>query len=101
MNPLSLQQSLQATNIEALRMAQGFNEGQAREAMQKRVLDDRTAQEQSNVPGIPHADGLKAEERQGKDTRQGRKGAGGSGQEETPPGASPASPAPPHVDILA
>lgn len=69
MNPITLRQSFQTANLEALREAQGFNDLLAREAAHKRILDDRTAQEQNNVPEIPKADPLRTEERKG---RQGR-----------------------------
>lgn len=72
MNPLTLRQSFQTANLEALREAQGFNDLLVREAVQKRILDDRTAQEQSNVPEIPKAEGMRAEERKG---RQGQRQA--------------------------
>ena len=102
MNPLSLQQSLQATNVEAMRMAQGFNEGQVREAMQKKVLDERTTLEQNNVPGIPQADGLKTEERKGRQ-QQGKAGAGAgeaADEEGLEAGFNPANPADSHLDFL-
>jgi hypothetical protein len=103
MNPLSLQQSFQATNIEALRMAQGFNDGQARETMQKKVLDERTTLEQNNVPQIPPADNLKAEERKGRDQQEGKGGSengAGQGEEGTSEGGGPAKPADSHLDFL-
>jgi len=97
LHPLSLQQSLQATNLEALRMAQGISEAQAREAARKKLLDERTTEEKSNVPDIPQTDSLRSEERKGGSQQQGKpgtgKGGGGTSSQE-------ASPADPHLDFL-
>jgi len=89
MNPLTLRQSFQTANLEALREAQGFNDLLAREAAQKRILDDRTTQEQSNVPEIPRAEGLRAEERKG---RQGQRQAPQGGEPDEQPEAEAPSP---------
>jgi hypothetical protein len=71
MNPLTLRQSFQTANMEAMRAAQGVHEGLAREAAQKKVLDDRMTQESNDVAEIPKADALRTEERKGRE-RQGK-----------------------------
>ncbi|BDU77197.1 hypothetical protein [Mesoterricola sediminis] len=95
MNPITLRQSFQTANLEALREAQGFNDLLAREAAHKRILDDRTAQEQNNVPEIPRADALRTEERKGRQGRedapeQGEAPEAASGEDLAPERAIPA-----------
>lgn len=66
MNPITLRQSFQNANLEALREAQGVHELQARDAARRRDVDEQTALEQNNVPLIPKADALRTEERKGR-----------------------------------
>lgn len=72
MNPITLRQSFQNANLEALREAQGFNDLQAREAARRKDVDERTTLEQNNVPLIPQADALRTEERKGRERRPGQ-----------------------------
>lgn len=104
MNPITLRQSFQGANFEAIREAQGFNDLLAREAAQKRVLDERNAEEQANVPGIPRSEALRTEERKGRGGQPGQQendhaGEGSTAEEEAP--EPPAITADGHLDLLA
>jgi len=101
MNPLTLRQSFQNANLEALREAQGVHELQARDAARRRDVGEQTALEQNNVPLIPKADALRTEERKG---RQQQPDQGKGEREEQEPDAEdlePAIPAEGHLDLLA
>lgn len=74
MNPITLRQSFQNANLEALREAQGVHELQARDAARKRDVDEQTTLEQNNVPLIPKADAMRTEERQGRQQQGKEKG---------------------------
>ena len=103
MNPITLRQSFQGANFEAIREAQGFNDLLAREAAQKRLLDERTAEDQANVPGIPRSEAMRAEERQGRGGQPGQQEAstgGAQGEAEEAP-EPPAITADGHLDLLA
>jgi hypothetical protein len=83
--PLGQRQMFQTANVEAVRTALEVAGQAQREAAHKQVLADRMAEAQDSVPEIPHAEGMKTEER-----RQGRKdqepprrhGAAGAGPQE-------------------
>ena len=49
MDPISLRQSFQNANVEALREAQGFNDLLAREAASRKDLQERVAEEQAKA----------------------------------------------------
>jgi len=82
MNPITLRQSFQNANLEALREAQGVHELQARDAARRRDVDEQTALEQNNVPLIPKADALRTEERKGRQQQPGQ-GKGEAEEAET------------------
>ena len=101
MNPITLRQSFQNANLEALREAQGFNDLQARDAARRRDVDEQTALEQNNVPLIPKADALRTEERKGRERQPNQNK---DEQEEAgtgPEGTEQAIPAEGHLDLLA
>lgn len=103
MNPLTVRQSFQATNVEATRMAQGINEQMAREAAAKKLLEDRTALEHENVAEIPKADAMRAEERKGRERKQGGQEAENGeaqGEETGQEATGPAISADGHLDFL-
>jgi hypothetical protein len=101
MNPLTVRQSFQASNVEALRMANGVNELMAREAAAKKLLEDRTNLEHDNVAEIPKADPMRTEERRGREGRRGEEGQeeaeAGNGD---PEAAGPVISAEGHMDFL-
>jgi hypothetical protein len=101
MNPLTLRQSFQNANLEALREAQGVHELQARDAARRRDVGEQTALEQNNVPLIPKADALRTEERKGRQQQPGQ-GKEEDGEAEADPEATEqAIPAVGHLDLLA
>ena len=101
MNPITLRQSFQNANLEALREAHGVNDQAAREAAQRKALQDRTAEANSNVPEIPKSEALVTEERKGRGQQPGqgnpRSGSGPKGQA----GTEPANAADAHLDLMA
>jgi hypothetical protein len=104
MNPITLRQSFEGANVEAVRTAQGFNDLLAREAAMKRSLEERTTLEQANVQGVSKSDALRAEERQGRGGQQGNPGEGSSGEEPEASGEieeRPATNADGHWDLMA
>ncbi|BDU73347.1 hypothetical protein [Mesoterricola silvestris] len=102
MNPLTLRQSFQTANLEALREAQGVHELQARDAAHRRNVDDQMTQEQNNVPLIPKADAMRTEERQGRQQPRGKeKGESPEEGDERESWGEPAIPAEGHLDFLA
>jgi len=104
MDPISLRQSFQNANVEALREAQGFNDQVAREAASRKDLQERVAEEQANVPEIPKTDALRTEERKNREQAQGQGGQGRGNEqanEEPQEEAGPAITADGHLDFLA
>lgn len=103
MNPITLRQSFQGANFEAIREAQGFNDQLAREAAQRRVVEEHRAEEQADVPGISSSDPMRAEERQGRGGQAGHPGSEAAPEaaesEEAEEGT--AIPADGHLDLLA
>lgn len=102
MNPITLRQSFQNANLEALREAQGVHELQARDAARRRDVGEQTALEQNNVPLIPKADALRTEERKGRQQQQSDQGKD-EGEEKEPDseGLEQAIYAEGHLDLLA
>jgi hypothetical protein len=102
-NPLTLMQSHQVSNLEALRAAQGVHELAVREAAQKRVFEDTLTLAQTEVPEIPNAEALRTEDKKQRDRRREREGEQGEAGEELAAGepANPANPAESHLDLLA
>lgn len=103
MNPLTVRQTFQASNVEALRMAEGVNEFLAREAAAKKLLEDRTNLEHDNVAEIPKSEAMRAEERRNREQRRGGEGRGQEGTEEEASGQEapiPAISADGHLDFL-
>jgi hypothetical protein len=103
MNPITLRQSFQGANFEAIREAQGFNDQLVREAAHRRVMDEHMAEEQANVPNVSGTDPMRTEERQGRGGQTGHPGSGSpedpADSEETEEGT--AIPADGHLDFLA
>jgi len=101
MNPITLRQSFQNANLEALREAHGLSDQMARETAQRRLIQDRTNEAQSNVPEIPKSEALVTEERQGRGQQPGQGsqqgGTGGTGEA----GTNTANAADSHLDLLA
>lgn len=79
--PLALRQMFQTANIEAVRAAHEVSGQIQREQASKKTADDRAAEDQASVRGIPGADHIRAEAR-GRDRGQ-------SGQEEGHPEGEP------------
>lgn len=104
MNPLTVRQSFQTANLEAIRAAQDVHEVMVRELAQKRLLEDRMAEERSEVTTIPEAEALRTEERRQRE-RQARPEAGDAAEEEDEAtgteDAAPAKPADGRLDFLA
>lgn len=105
MNPLTVRQSFQTANLEAIRAAQDVHEVMVRELAQKRLLDDRMTQEQSEVTVIPEAEAMRTEERRQRE-RQAREAEeaeaeAGEGEATGTEDAAPAKPASGHLDLLA
>ena len=102
--PLAQRQVHMASNMEGLRQAHDMSEQLQREAGRKQAAEDRLAEAKSEVPQIPKAEGLRTEERQG---RQGHPGSRGKApaedldeeEEAEDPGA--AKSAERHLDFLA
>ena len=103
MNPLTVRQSFQASNIEAVRMAEGVNELLAREAAARKLLEDRTNLDHDNVAEIPKADSLRTEERRKREQQRGGAGQEGGGEEteaQDQEATGPAITADGHLDFL-
>lgn len=103
MNPLTLRQSFQAANFEAIREAQGFNDAQIREAGNRKLLQEQNAQQQANVPEIPKTEAMRTEERKGRERGAGqeRRGTQDAGEDEESSQEGPANAADGHLDLLA
>ena len=101
MNPITLRQSFQNANLEALREAHGLSEQLARENAQRKVIQDRTTEAQSNVPEIPKSEALVTEERKGREQQPGKGGPQGGTRGAGKAGADTANAAEPHLDLLA
>ena len=101
-SPLGQRQIHVASNLEALRAAHEVGELQQREVSRKQAADERLAEAMTEVPGIGKAEGLRTEERQGRQ-KQGRPGAPGQGGDEDEDAEAPdeAKPADRHLDFLA
>ena len=102
-SPLGQRQIHVASNLEAHRAAHEVAENLQREVSRKQAADDRLAQAMTEVPGIARAEGLRTEERQGR--QQGgahpeKKPEEGEDEAEAPEG-TPAKPADNHLDFLA
>jgi hypothetical protein len=100
--PLAQRQMFQTINAEAVRAALEVSGQFQKELAQKQALLERMAEDNTAVPQIPKAEGLKIEER-----RQGRQEQGREGQaeeqegQESPQAGTEANPADAHLDFLA
>ena len=103
MNPITIRQSFQNANLEALREAHGLSEQMAREVAQRKVLQDKTSEAQSNVPEIPKSEALVTEERKGREQQGGQGGhpAGTGGEGQGTGEQESANAADKHLDLLA
>jgi len=102
-SPLGQRQIHVASNMEALRAAHEVAELQQREVSRKQAADDRLAQAQTEVPGIAKAEGLRTEERQGRQqggAHPGPRPEEAEAEADEAEGA-PAKPADNHLDFLA
>jgi hypothetical protein len=102
-NPITLRQTFQAANFEAIREAQGFNDALVREAGNKKLLQEQNALQQDNVPEIPKTEAMRTEERKGRErgSRRERQGARGTEEEAEASQEESASSADGHLDLLA
>lgn len=73
--PLGQRQMFQTVNSEAVRAALEVGEHFQREATHKQIVAERMAEAQASVPEIPRAEGLKTEERHGRQQGQAQERA--------------------------
>ena len=102
-SPLGQRQIHVASNMEALRVAHDVAGELQREVSRKQAADDRLAQAQNEVPGIAKSEGLRTEERQGRQrggAHPGPKPDEAEGEADEPDESS-AKPADSHLDFLA
>ena len=102
-SPLGQRQIHVASNLEAHRAAHDVAENQQREVSRKQAAEDRLAQSLTEVPGIGKAEGLRTEERQGRQRRGAHPGQRPEEAEDEAGEAEAASanPADSHLDFLA
>jgi hypothetical protein len=100
-SPLGQRQIHLASNLEALRAAQDVAEQSQREAGRKLAADERLAEAQKEVPGIGRSEGLRTEERKGRQGGGAHPGSHPPEAEEDEEQADQATSADPHLDFLA
>lgn len=96
--PLAQRQMFQTANIEAVRAAHEVSDQIQREQSRKKTAEDRAAEDQASVRGIPASEQIRTEERE-RNRNQHREpedeGEPQSGADETAESADP------HLDFLA
>ncbi len=101
-SPLGQRQIFQTANVEAVRQAQEVSELIERENAKKRVADERLVEDQASVRVVANSEGIRTNEREG---RQGQAGGGGAQEggepKERREGENPAESADSHLDFLA
>jgi hypothetical protein len=99
--PIVQRQMFQTINAEAVRAASEVGGLVQREASLRQALLERMAEDQASVPGIPMAEGLRAEERQGGRQNEGQHHPGRKAKDGEAEEGDKANPAEPHMDFLA
>jgi hypothetical protein len=99
--PIVQRQMFQTINAEAVRAASEVGGLVQREGALRQALLERMAEDQVSVPGIPMAEGLRAEERQGGRRDEGQQHHGRKGKDGEAEEGGEANPAEPHMDFLA
>ena len=100
--PIVQRQMFQTINAEAVRAASEVGGIIQREAALHQALMDRMAEDQVSVPGIPMAEGLRAEERQGGRRKEGQHPSERNAKDgEAEDAGGEANPAETHMDFLA
>jgi hypothetical protein len=101
--PLAQRQMFQTINAEAVKAALEVSGQFQRELAQKQAMIERLVEDQTSVPQIPRAEGLKIEERKGG--KQGQEQEGQAKDQDEPDGTAQAgpeaNPAETHMDFLA
>jgi len=100
-SPLGQRQIHVASNLEALRAAHEVADQNQREVSRKLAADERLAEAQNEVPGIGRSEGLRTEERKGRQGGGARQGAHPGEDEEDEAQPDAAKPADSHLDFLA
>ena len=100
-SPLGQRQIHQASNLEALRAAHDVAEQNQREVSRKLAADERMAEALLEVPGLDRSEGLRAEERKGRQGRGAQHGAPPPEPDEDEAPDDQASSADRHLDFLA
>lgn len=96
--PLGHRQIFQTAQAEAIRQAHEVVEHVQREAARKQAADLQVQAESEAVHSVPHFDGIRAGDREG---RRGSEGRGASSDEASQEEEPPAGPADSHLDLLA
>lgn len=78
--PLALRQMFQAANLEAVRAAHEVSDQIQREQSRKKTAEDRAAEDQASVRGIPASEHIRTEERERN--RQQKRETGESSEDE-------------------
>ena len=99
--PLAQRQMFQTANIEAVRAAHEVSDQIQREQSRKKTAEDRAAEDQASVRGIPASEQIRTEERERNRQHEQETGDSSEGDARPERDGEKAESADSHLDFLA